>query len=305
MKHMNIRRTLASSVQVGPDRLIIGSRIPPSQTRVIHVEFSRNEKTMYGQAVLPHYKNLIMKKDGKIVVNMAKYRLLTILTSWVGMQFVEGLPTVKTFKDILSLFGLKTVTQSLARTVYSRKHPAGPKKWFRRARRRGKVTQPSVNALRTLLRGSPKMRAMLPIIIHHALIRQEKQIIWCAFPATQVYVAAVLKECGIDAKFFHAKLTQAERHTLIDDFTTKDTCSVLAMSMAINALGLNLHPRCCIMHFFDLPATQSMRRQCIGRLQRFGQKLVVIVYVYSVSTVGMIRSKQKRIRRQLQVCFMT
>ena len=127
------------------------------------------------------------------------------------------------------------------------------------------------------------MRAMLPIVMHNALIRNEKQIIWCSFPATQVYVAAVLKECGIDARFFHSKLNQLQRQSLIEDFTTTDKCSVLVMSLAVNALGLNLHPRCSIMHFFDLPPTKSVMDQAIGRLRRFGQQLVVVAYVYSVT----------------------
>lgn len=283
LKHLNVRRTLSSSVQIASDRLIIGSRIPPSQTRVIHVKFSRNEKAMYDRAVIPHYKNLIMKKNGKVVVNMAKYRMLTLLTSWLGMEFAEELLTVKNFKEILYLFHLKTVCQSLARVVYSRKPPSSPKTWFRKTRRRGKVTQPSVNALRTLLRGSPKMRAMLPIVMHNAHIRLEKQIIWCSFPATQVYAAAVLKECGIDARIFHSKLDQSQRQALITEFTTTDKCSILVMSLAVNALGLNLHPRCSIMHFFDLPPTKSVMDQAVGRLRRFGQNCVVVAYVYSVT----------------------
>lgn len=127
------------------------------------------------------------------------------------------------------------------------------------------------------------MRAMLPIVMHNSLIRQEKQIIWCSFQATQVYVAAVLKECGIDARIFHSKLDQSQRRALIAEFTTTDECSILVMSLAVNAVGLNLHPRCSTMHFFDLPPTKSVMDQAIGRLRRFGQNCVVVAYVYSVT----------------------
>jgi hypothetical protein len=64
---------------------------------------------MYNRVVIPYYKNLIMKKDGKIIVNIAKYRMLTLLILWLGMEFAEELLTMKTFKDILSLFCLKTM----------------------------------------------------------------------------------------------------------------------------------------------------------------------------------------------------
>lgn len=50
-----------------------------------------------------------MKKDGKVVVDIAKYWMLTLLTSWLGMEFIGELLTVKRFKDILILFWLKAV----------------------------------------------------------------------------------------------------------------------------------------------------------------------------------------------------
>lgn len=49
------------------------------------------------------------------------------------------------------------------------------------------------------------------------------------------------------------------------------------MSLAINALGLNLQARCNIMHLFDLAPTKSIMDQAIGRLWRYGQQMVVVV----------------------------
>lgn len=90
----------------------------------------------------------------------------------------------------------------------------------------------------------------------------------------------MLKECGIDAWIFHAKLDYSQRDILIYLFTNMDESQILIKSLAVNALGLNLQPRCSIMHFYDLLIIKAVMDQAIGRLRRFGQQLVVIVYVY-------------------------
>lgn len=282
MPSIMVRRTLSSVIHVGGKTVVIGARIPPSQTRIVHVQFTDVERNIYDTLVGPHYKGLIMEKDHKIVLNMAKYRMLTLLTTWLGFEYVESVLTASNLDDVLRLFAYNTVCQSLGRTVYHKQY-ANAKTWFEAVRKEGEKIHPSINAVRTLLRGSPKMRAMLPIAIHNCLVRKEKQIIWCNFPASQVHVAAVLKECGIDAQIFHAKLDYRQRDILIHSFTNTDECQILIMSLAVNALGLNLQSRCNIMHFYDLPITKAVMDQAIGRLRRFGQQLVVVVYVYQVS----------------------
>uniref|UniRef100_A0A093V772 Serine/threonine-protein kinase pakH n=1 Tax=Talaromyces marneffei PM1 TaxID=1077442 RepID=A0A093V772_TALMA len=282
MPSIMVRRTLSSVIRIRGQMVVIGARIPPSQTRIINVQFTDVERNLYDTLVAPHYKGLIMEKDHKIVLNMAKYRMLTLLTTWLGFEYVESVLTASNLDDFLKLFAYNTVCQSLGRTVYHKQY-ANARTWFEVVRKEGKKIYPSINAIRTLLRGSPKMRAMLPIVIHNCLVRKEKQIIWCNFPANQIHVAAVLKECGIDARIFHAKLDYRQRDILIHSFTNTDECQILIMSLAVNALGLNLQPRCNIMHFYDLPITKAVMDQAIGRLRRFGQQLVVIVYVYQVS----------------------
>ncbi|KAK9384673.1 hypothetical protein V1515DRAFT_361091 [Lipomyces mesembrius] len=118
-----------------------------------------------------------MEKDNKIVLNMAKYRMLTLLTTWLGFEYVESVLTASKFNDFLRLFAYNTVCQSLGRTVYYKQY-ANAKTWFKAVEKEGKKVHPSINAIRTLLRGSPKMRAMLPIMVHNCFVRKEKQIIW-------------------------------------------------------------------------------------------------------------------------------
>lgn len=66
------------------------------------------------------------------------------------------------------------------------------------------------------------MRAMLPILLHDSLIRNEKQIVWCAFLANQIYIASILKECGIDAKFLHSKRNNEQGNALITEFISSN-----------------------------------------------------------------------------------
>jgi hypothetical protein len=177
-----------------------------------------------------------------------------------GFMNIPSLVRLETIPQTLTrtffLRDVLLVAQSLARAVNSKDILSNGKNWTRVIRRRGQVTCPSIHAIRTLLQGSPKVRAMLPITIHNSLVRGEKQIVWCSFPVNQIYVSSVLKECGIDAKNFHSKLGSGQRDALITEFTSSSKCSVLIVSFAVNVLGLNLQARCNIMHFLTFHQTK-------------------------------------------------
>ncbi|QKX64261.1 uncharacterized protein TRUGW13939_11434 [Talaromyces rugulosus] len=102
------------------------------------------------------------------------------------------------------------------------------------------------------------MRAMFPLVTYNVLVRGKKQLIWCNFTGNQIHIAAILRECGIKAAIFHAKLDMKERERLIREFTSEGGCMVLIISVA------------------------ALLEQAIGRLRRFGQLWVVIVHIYVV-----------------------
>lgn len=289
-----VRRTLSSVIQINDKKMVIGARIPASHTRVINVAFSRKEQRLYDKLVRPHYRRLIFNlPNGKFAINMKKLRLLTLTTSFLGMEQVEKLLTSSNLPAMLKLFSLKTMCQSLAKTVGSGERVLDTKKWLKSVRSKGKKLKPDLNAIVTLMRGSPKLRALIPLVVHNVLVRDEKQLIWCNFPANQLHIAAVLREIGIHAQIYHAKLDFKEREKLVRSFTHSGGCMVLIISTAVNCFGLNLHGKCNEMHFYDLPMTKALLDQAIGRLRRFGQLLVVIVYMYIVQNSWNIRQVQK------------
>ncbi|KAE8309793.1 hypothetical protein BDV41DRAFT_546879 [Aspergillus transmontanensis] len=95
--------------------------------------------------------------------------------------------------------------------------------------------------LEFLLRGSPKMRAMLPVIRDQVLLHKEKAIVRTFYPAEQVYVAAVMQEVGINYGVYHSGLNLTDRGKLIEEFNhSPSECMVLINSFSVNSAGLNL-----------------------------------------------------------------
>ncbi|GES66027.1 DNA repair helicase rad5 [Aspergillus terreus] len=79
-----------------------------------------------------------------------------------------------------------------------------------------------------MLRGSPKLRALLSMIQQEVFHHQEKSVVWCTTPAQQFFVAAALHYARIDCRVFHSDLNTKERVDLVRDFTTlPDECMVL------------------------------------------------------------------------------
>jgi hypothetical protein len=71
---------------------------------------------------------------------------------------------------------------------------------------------------------------------------------------------------------------------MVQDFTTNPHgCMVLICSYYVNAAGSNLQPLCRNSHHFDIPTSESLLKQAIGRLNRCGQREVVKIYKYVVS----------------------
>jgi hypothetical protein len=83
----------------------------------------------------------------------------------------------------------------------------------------------------------------LLIILYQVFIKKEKTLVWTVFPAQEVFVAAALQLCGIDARIFHWELKNHERDQLIRDLTTRDKSHRHGDILAgLNAYGMNLHP---------------------------------------------------------------
>jgi len=134
-----------------------------------------------------------------------------------------------------------------------------------------------------LLRGSPRLRKMLPIISEQVFQKEEKSVVWTQGPGQQAFVTTALKLANIDARILGAQMSIKEREELVREFNEEpNKCMVLVCSYAVNSAGLNLQYRCRNTHLFDVPMSEAIVMQAVGRLRRLGQEKIVLVYEYRV-----------------------
>ncbi|RAK88517.1 hypothetical protein BO79DRAFT_217837 [Aspergillus costaricaensis CBS 115574] len=114
----------------------------------------------------------------------------------------------------------------------------------------GDAIELDTGGLEWLMRGAPKMPAILPIIRDQVFLKQEKSLVWTYFSGEEVYVSAVLTEAGIDHAVIHAGLTARERLIIVKSFTRDlDKCMLLVMSYLVSSAGLNLQNLCYNLQF--------------------------------------------------------
>lgn len=97
----------------------------------------------------------------------------------------------------------------------------------------------------------------------------QKLIIGEASPAVAFFLEAILKECLIDARVFHADLSHQAKGEIVDLFNNaKSTLKVLIMLYDVGAVGLNLHKACNRVVISSIPRSRSMEIQLAGRASR-------------------------------------
>ncbi|GAB1199547.1 hypothetical protein APSETT444_008897 [Aspergillus pseudonomiae] len=280
-----IRRALTSRLQSFGSRMI-GSDIPPTHRRVCTVVFSREEQEMYTRASAPHFDGLFMKNPDdptKVVWNMAKLRNLCLLTSWLGFEYLKHTLYATKIPNACGKLEEGTLGTVFARTILRKMNSQYPKSIYQSIESIVETRRTWV--LEYLLKGSPKMRAMLPVLRDQVIVHGEKAIVWTQFPAEQIYVAAILKEANIDAEVFHAGLTRDERMNLVERFTQKrDECMVLICTYNVNAAGINLQNLCRNVHLLSVGLSKSIINQAIGRVSRLGQERMTFVYEYRLES---------------------
>lgn len=275
-----IRRSLSSSLPFHSDRTI-GSDIPPSQTKLVETPFAEHEADAYMAYQKRNRKNIFIRDETdprRFHWNMAKLRKLILATSWMGMIMLDG-----TLKNDRISAALRDVEQGvLARKwldALSEQEAVDLVASFY-SKGIGANNLHRTAVLENLLRGSPKARAMLPILRDQVCIHGEKAIIWTLFPAEQVYIACILKEANISCAVVHGGMNQLERTSAIQNFTRKPSPSVLVMSYQINSAGLNLHYQCRNVHLYSVATSKATLDQAIARVWRVGQTKIVMVYEY-------------------------
>ncbi|KAL3453852.1 P-loop containing nucleoside triphosphate hydrolase protein [Aspergillus insuetus] len=239
----------------------LGNDIPTAQSITVEVHYTVDEAAQYKQYWRQLSPKLFIKlpETTHIVWNMKRFRELTLVTSWLWYRYCHNLVRAKAISQRLNEYDpLEMPSDS---------DFANPRK-----------------QLAWLITGAPKLRALLNNLKYDVHVHGEKSVVWCSSPGQQVLIAATLSLCRITYAVNHADLTQCERDRMAQDFTTTPNgCMVLICSYYVNAAGSNLQPLCCNSHHFDIPTSESLLKQAIGRLNRCGQRRVVKIYKYIVS----------------------
>lgn len=300
--HFLIRRTLSSHMPFDSPQAI-GADIPLMQREVISCNFSDDEDRMFKTLSRVNSKGLFAPSPAdpsRYIWNMRKLRKLVLFSTWLGFHYVEQSLEAANIPTACAKLNTGKIAPALARAIHSGASiETGSLRHFFE---NGSVSNSEhwTWTLEFMLRGSPKMRAMLPILRDQVIVYGEKAIIWTQFPAEQVYVAATLHEAKIDAQVFHAGLSAHDRSVLVDRFTREpNSCKVLVCSYNVNSAGLNLQNLCRNVHLFSPGMSKSITDQAIGRVCRIGQSRMVLVYEYQLrnrfTSMLLMRNKLKSI----------
>ncbi|KAI9035126.1 uncharacterized protein KD926_004495 [Aspergillus affinis] len=215
----------------------------------------------------------VQTREGQIIWNMAKYRELTLVITWLFFRYCYHLLVRASARFLDTQARHLTLGPQLIKKAIQVKNQILMRKYTEDTTAPAPVTHDipeqftDQNVLLYLLRGSPKLRALLSII------QQE-----------QFFIAAAFYYACINCRVFHSELNSKERIELVRDFTTKvDECMVLICSYYVNAAGSNLQNLCRNVYLFNIFTSDSLKQQAIGRVNRVGQTRTVKIYDYIVS----------------------
>ncbi len=134
--------------------------------------------------------------------------------------------------------------------------------------------------LACLTRNSPKLRAFLLMVADQVVRDEENILVWCTYPAAQLFVWGCLRLLKIDARLFTADMNPQYRENTSDYFTKeRKKCIALVASYSVGSIGLNWQPLCHRVHLIEPLSGEPASVQAIGRVRRFGNPSEV-VYVY-------------------------
>ena len=111
------------------------------------------------------------------------------------------------------------------------------------------------------------------------LHRDEKIFVICKTAATAIQLEQILREReAIRAAVFHEKMSIIERDRAAAYFSDLENGAQVLLSSSIGSEGRNFQFAANLV-LFDLPTNPDLLEQCIGRLDRIGQKRDVQIYV--------------------------
>lgn len=250
-----IKRTWVSRV----NGKLLADHIPASKHRRAICSFTPDEQGIYDQVSANSKKKLFRlqqtgPKAGRIMWNWKHYRMLVLLSTWTGFFRIEDKLTAA---DVKRLMGGKDLLTTIVQW-YCQANPGEP------------FPESPSGRLALVLKGAPKIRALLATIAEVVVKNQEKMVIFATLPAQQALVYAILQAMNIDTEVYHAGLSAAEKGKLQGKFDGTNSPMVLIGSYATMSCGLNLQHRCHWGAFIDPPPSQQIGAQSCARIHRLG-----------------------------------
>jgi SNF2 family DNA or RNA helicase len=163
----------------------IGDELPPVQNITVYLKFTQLEQDYYQPIFEKYLKKLFRKRGESIVYDTNSFRLLTLLTSWLGFERLASTYKVKMLKD----FGRRggNAMTILADLLSAEKKAGIPPT--------EQTSMPHPNDIQGILavfaRGSPKLRYLLLTIAELVILKAEKMLIFVGLPAQQTWLECV------------------------------------------------------------------------------------------------------------------
>ncbi|KAJ4310639.1 hypothetical protein N0V94_008339 [Neodidymelliopsis sp. IMI 364377] len=319
LRHFVLRRDYASACPLGSDRTI-ARNLPPLKHYSIERIFKPTDQDLYNKFYKQWARRLILQpEEGGTedpVPNPRALRAVTLITTMPILGYLhrpnpqyrapprKGDPdyipyeqritqkkTAKNDQDWLSWFNedsefyrsmpkpglnlqrwrwiLNAIVQQGCKEIKNR--PYNDRK---------AVTNAQV--LETILNCSPKLQSLLSAVAEHAILRDEKILLWFHYPITQTLVMEILLNDSHLRKVsdtLSSATTQMRRGKLQEDINDPtSTLRVLGIAMGCGGIGLNFQEDSHICMLFEAPSNLDMELQVIGRQHRLGQLLAVLVY---------------------------
>ncbi|OJD29630.1 capsular associated protein [Diplodia corticola] len=128
---------------------------------------------------------------------------------------------------------------------------------------------------------SGKLRALAGILNCHVVVRKEKVLLLCKYPASMVPLCHLCVLSGINVACIKQATPDVERAELIATFNdaTDTSIDVMVSTIALVGYGLNLHSGCNTVVVAEPPTGANHVIQAIGRVYRLLQQRFCYVYV--------------------------
>ncbi|KAM5457774.1 hypothetical protein McanCB49686_002759 [Microsporum canis] len=267
-RHCMIKRSFMSAIPFGSNKTI-GSSIPPVVSKVINTRLTKEERLTYEREAQPLLAELLRRlPNRKVVWRAENYRKLVLLSTWLPFIHVHQTVMAPSLRSATEKAYEKTLVYRWAKLI-NKKLPEA------------EVPAKSnySKQLELLLRGSPRLRELLPLVCDRVLRKADKVTVFVLLPAQGVYLAAAFYLVGIDARFLHSGLKQEEREELVRTFTEdRKGVMVLILTYRIGNPG---------------------RIQAIGRLQRVDQRYIVLVHELHVANTFNTMLVQNKLKKAI------